>query len=244
MRILVIILAGLFICVSGLKAQKLNVGITFQYHVLKQVNVKSDFVTGNNSYSIYYIKDNRWKFFSAGQSIVVGMVFQLDYKRLYAAIEPSYNLNTYTYTVEYPISPSKNEEITFQPLFFQIDVPLYLGYQFQSSRFLRYSIFAGVVPAIPYYVEYQLKSKLIENPQYDYFNNGDMQNILYDGKPYLSSLVGFSVHFASLGKIDVRYQHRFGSPSIKYDVVFNTVGASVTYYLPLSLLKKRIYYED
>jgi hypothetical protein len=239
-------LISIFFCViiQQVCAQKLSVGITFQYHILKQVNIKSDFVRGNNSYSIYYVTDNRWKFFSAGQSIVVGTVLQLDYKRFYVTLEPSYNLNTYTYTVEYPVSPMKNEKITYQPLFFQIDAPLYLGYQFQSSRFLRYSFFGGVVPTIPYHVEYQIKSKLIENPQYDYFNNGDMENILYDGKPYLSGLLGFCVHFASLGKVDVRYQHRFGSPSTKYEVVFNTVGASLTYYLPLNLLKKKIYYEE
>jgi hypothetical protein len=225
-------------------AQKLNIGITWQWHVLKQVNVQSDFVTGNNSYSIYYIRDNRWKLFSAGQSIVVGTVAQLDYKRLYGAIEPSFNLNTYTYTVEYPVSPTKNERLTYQPLFFQVDIPMYAGYQFQSSRFLRYSAFAGIVASVPYYIEYQLKSKLIENPQYDYFNNGDMQNILYDGKPYINGLLGFCIHFAALGKIDLRYQHRFGDPSVKYDVKFNTVGAGVTYYLPLNLLRKRIYYEE
>jgi hypothetical protein len=224
--------------------QKLNVGITFQYHVLKQVSVNADVIQGNNSYSIYYIRDNRWKFFSAGQSIVIGTVFQLDYKKLYAAIEPSFNLNTYTYTVEYPISPVKNESITFQPLFFQLDFPLYAGYQFQSSRIFRYSFFAGGVVAVPYVAESQLKSRLIDNPQEEYFEAADMRNVLYDGKPYLNTLVGVCIHFASLGKVDIRYQHRLGSPSQNYDVKFNTVGASLTYYLPLNLLRKKIYYED
>lgn len=132
-------MALLMLMTSESFAQKLNVGITFQYHVLKQVSVDADVIQGNNSYSIYYVTDNRWKFFSAGQSIVVGTVFQLDYKKFYAAIEPSFDLNTYTYTVEYPVSPVKNEAITFQPLFFQLDFPVYLGYQFQSSRIFRYS---------------------------------------------------------------------------------------------------------
>jgi hypothetical protein len=244
MRSIVNILLLAIITSAHTNAQKLNVGITFQYHILKQVAVNSDIITGNNSYSIYFAKDNRWKFFSAGQSIIIGTVMQLDYKKLYAAIEPSFDLNTYTYNVQYPISPTKNELLKFQPLFFQLDVPVYFGYQFQSSRLVRYSVFTGGVMVVPYHIEYQLKSKLAENPQYQYFNSGDMENVLYNSKPYLNGLVGFCVHFASLGKIDIRYQHRFGSPSQKYDVTFNTVGASMTYYLPLNLLKKKVYYED
>ena len=236
--------ALLTLILSESLGQKLNVGITFQYHILKQVSVNTDVIQGNNSYSIYYVTDNRWKFFSAGQSIVIGTVFQLDYKKLYTAIEPSFNLNTYTYTVEYPVSPSKNEAITFQPLFFQLDIPLYVGYQFQSSRIFRYSFFAGGVIAIPYMAETDLKSKLTDNPQYEYFESSDMRNVLYDSKPYLNTLVGVCIHFASLGKVDIRYQHRLGSPSKNYDVTFNTVGASMTYYLPLNLFRKKIYYED
>lgn len=226
------------------KAQKINVGITFQYHVLKQVKVDSDVITGANSYSIYYVKDNRWKLFSAGQSIVIGTVVQLDYKRFYAAIEPSYNLNTYNYVVEYPVGPGRNEQIDFQPLFFQVDVPLYLGFQFKSSTFVRYAVFAGAVAAVPYFISYQLRSRLKDNPQYDYFHSGDMRNVLYDTEPYFNTLLGFGIHFASLGKIDLRYQHRLGSPGNEYAVTFNTIGVGITYYLPLDLKKKRIYYED
>jgi hypothetical protein len=225
-------------------AQKLNVGITFQYHVLKQIKVDSDVIMGSNSYSIYYVKDNRWKFFSAGQSIVIGTILQLDYKRFYAVIEPSYNLNTYNYTVEYPVAPARNERLNFQSLLFQVDVPVYLGFQFKSSTFVRYSFFAGGVVVKPYAVNYQLRSRQTANPQYEYFHSGDMRNVLYDAKPYFNTLVGFGLHFASLGKIDLRYQHRIGSPGNVYSVTFNTVGVGITYYLPLDLKKKKIYYED
>lgn len=229
---------------SYANAQKLNVGITFQYHVLKQVKVDSDVIKGAYSYSLYYVKDNGWKFFSAGQSIVIGTVLQLDYKRFYATIEPSYNLNTYNYVVEYPVEPGRNEQINFQPLLFQVDVPFYFGFQFKSSTFVRYSFFAGGVAVVPYFINYQLRSRLADNPQYDYFHSGDMRNILYDTEPYFNTLLGFGVHFASLGKIDLRYQHRIGSPGDVYTVTFNTVGAAITYYLPLDLKRKKIYYED
>lgn len=225
-------------------SQSLNVGITFQYFVLKQIKVDSDIIEGTNSYSLYQVKDNRWKFFSAGQSIVIGSVFQLDYKKLYVVLEPSFDLNTSNYTVDYPIAPDKNERLNFQTLFLQVDVPLYIGYQFGSTNLIRYSVFGGGVLVLPYGLEYDLKSKAFDNPQADYFNSGDMENVLYNGKKYLNTLAGFCVHFANLGKIDVRYQHRLGSPGTEYAVSFNSVGVGITYYLPINLRKKKIYYED
>lgn len=225
-------------------AQRLNVGITFQYSFLKQVSLDKEVVTGTNSYGLYYARDNRWKFFSAGQSIVIGSVFQLDYKRFYATAEPSFNLNTYNYALEYPLSPDRDEHLKFQVLFFQADLPFYLGYQFQSSKLMRYSIFAGVVAVVPYHIEFQFQSQLDDNPQEYHYNSGDLYNILYNDKPYVNALVGFGLHFASLGKVDIRYQHRLNSPGELYKAAFHTIGVGVTYYLPISLLKKKIYVED
>jgi hypothetical protein len=239
-----ILFSILMIASFNVCAQKFNLGITFQYHILKQVAVDSDVIVGKNSYSLYYVRDNRWKFFSAGQSIVIGTVLQLDYKKLYFALEPSYNLNTYNYTVGYPVGASSFESITFKSLYFQIDLPLYVGYQFKSSNLIRYSVFAGVVPVIPYHIEFGLQSRAFDNPQRDYVWSGDLGGVLYDPKPYANTLVGLCLHFASLGKVDVRYLHRLGSTSEKYDVTFNTVGAGITYYLPLNLFKRKIYYED
>jgi hypothetical protein len=224
--------------------QRLNVGITFQYLVLKQVKIDSDIIEGSKSYSLYYAKDNRWKFFSAGQSIIIGTVFQLDYKKLYLVMEPSFDLNTYNYAVEYPTGPDQNERLNFQTLFLQVDVPLYLGYQFGATNLIRYSVFAGGVLVLPYAVEYDLKSKGFNNPQYGYFNTRDMENILYNGNKYMNTLAGFCVHFANLGKIDIRYQHRIGSPAKDYAVSFNSVGLGITYYLPVNLTKKKIYYDE
>jgi hypothetical protein len=109
---------------------------------------------------------------------------------------------------------------------------------------MRYSFFAGGVAVKPYTVNHQLRSRQPVNPQYEYFHSGDMRNVLYDAKPYFNALVGFGLHFASLGKIDLRYQHRIGSPGNTYSVDFNTVGIGITYYLPLDLKKKKIYYEE
>jgi hypothetical protein len=225
-------------------AQRLNVGITFQYLILKQVKVDSDILAGSKSYSLYYVKDNRWKFFSAGQSIIIGTVMQLDYKKLYMVLEPSFDLNTYNYTVHYPIAPGRDERLNFQTLFLQVDVPFYIGYQFGATNLIRYSVFAGGVLVLPYAINYDLKSKAFDNPQYDYFNSRDMENILYNGNKYANTLVGFCLHFANLGKVDLRYQHRINSPSEQYAVSFNSVGVGITYYLSVNLRKKKIYYED
>ena len=225
-------------------AQRLNVGITFQYNILKQVKVDSDIIKGTRSYSIYHVYNNDWKFFSAGQSIIIGTVLQLDYKKLYIVVEPSFDLNTYNYSVNYPVGPQSYERLNFQTLFMQMDVPFYAGYQFGSGSFLRYSVFGGAVVVMPYSLGYSFKSKETDNPQYDYFDSGDMADILYTKKKYINSLLGFCLHFAHLGKVDFRYQHRLGSPSSQYPVTFNSAGFGITYYLPVNLRKKKIYYED
>jgi hypothetical protein len=225
-------------------AQRFNVGVTFQYLILKQVKVKSDFIQGSNSYSLYTVTDNRWKFFSAGQSIIIGTVIQLDFKKFYAVVEPSFDLNTYNYSLYYPVAPAIDERLTFQTLFLQVDCPLYLGYQFGATNLIRYSIFAGAVGVMPYAINVDLQSKTFDNPQYEYFSTRDMEGILYNEKPYLNSLVGFCFHFANLGKLDLRYQHRLRSPGRAYETSFNSVGVAMTFYLPLNFRKKTIFYED
>ncbi len=234
----------IMVSVSSAVGQRMNVGITFQYLVLKQIKVDADIIEGAHSYSQYYVTDNRWKFFSGGQSIIIGSVFQVDYKKLYGVIEPSFELNTSNYTVNYPLSAGSVEKLNFQTLFYQIDVPLYVGYQFGATNLIRYSVFAGGIFVFPYWLEYSFQSKELENIQEDYFNSGDMDNILYNRQQYVNALIGFCLHFANLGKIDIRYHHRLGSPSEKYNVSFTSLGFGVTYYLPLNLRKKKIYYED
>lgn len=225
-------------------AQRINVGITFQYLILKQVKVNADILEGTHSYSQYKVVDNRYKFFSGGQSIIIGTVFQVDYKKLYAVIEPSFELNTYNYQVHYPLSPGSVEKLNFHTLFYQVDVPLYIGYQFGATNLIRYSVFAGSILAFPYFLENSFQSPDTENMQEDYFNSEDMYKILYNSKMYMNTLIGFCFHFANLGKIDIRYHHRMKSPGEKYQVDFNSLGFGVTYYLPLNLRKKTIYYED
>jgi hypothetical protein len=229
--------------VSG---QRLNVGLTFQYHILKQVKVDSDIIMGSNSYSVYNTSSaaNRWKFFSAGQSFVIGSVFQLDYKKVYGVIEPSFDLNTYNYTVYYPLAPGRRERLNFQTLFLQVDVPLYVGFQFKSTNLLRYSVFAGGVAVLPYAVTYDLPSKEKDNPQYGDFSTRDMENIIYNDAIYANTIIGLCLHFANLGKFDLRYQHRLGSPGAVHKTTFNTIGFGLTYYLPVDLGKRKIYYED
>jgi hypothetical protein len=226
-------------------AQRLKVGFTFQYLFVKQVKIDSDIIRGTRSYALYYARDNRWKFFGAGQSMVIGTVVQVDYKRFYFGVEPAYDLNTYHYTLEYPVSPDRDEKLRFQSLYFQIDLPFYLGYQFQSSNIFRYSVFAGGVLVTPYHHQRQFSSRDSDNPQNIYYNSNDLSGILFsDQKAYLNALAGFGIHFANIGKVDFRYQHRMNSPGKIYDVKFNTVGFALTYYLPVNLLNKKIYYED
>ncbi|HEX8039300.1 MAG TPA: hypothetical protein VF490_09110 [Chryseosolibacter sp.] len=241
-----LILISVFFSCAGLTGygQRLNLGLTFQYHVLKQVKIDAPMVAGTHSYSQYLVKDNRWKFFSAGQSIVIGTVLQVDYKKIYAVVEPSFDLNTYNYSLYYPTAPGVDERLSFHTLFYQVDVPIYIGYQFGSTNLIRYSVFAGGVFAFPYFLEYSFQSKALENPQEEYFNSADMDNILYSREGYANALLGFCLHFASLGKVDVRYQYRLGSPGDTYPVSFHTVGMGLTFYLPLKLRKKTIYYEE
>jgi hypothetical protein len=224
--------------------QRINVGLTFQYLILKQVKINTNIVQGSHSYNQYQVFDNRWKFFSAGQSIIIGTVVQMDYKKFYAVIEPSFDLNTYNYTLKYPVSPNKDESLNFQTLFLQIDVPVYIGYQFGATNLIRYSVFGGLVFAFPYKREFSFQSRELENAHEEYFDSSDMDNILSNTKKNTNALLGFCIHFASLGKVDVRYHQRLGSPGDIYSVDFHSVGFGVTYYLPLNTRKKKIYYED
>src|ERR1043166_2185032 len=100
----------IMISFQGVLAQHVNVGFTFQYLILKQVEVKSDQIIAARSYSLYKVIDNRWKFFSAGQSLVVGTIAQVDFKKFYFGIEPSFELNTYKYYVGYPISATADDK--------------------------------------------------------------------------------------------------------------------------------------
>jgi hypothetical protein len=235
----------LVLCLSvGCQGQRINLGLTFQYLVLKQVRIDAPVVEGAHSFARYEVRDNRWKFFSAGQSIVIGTVFQVDYKRLYAVVEPSFDLNTYNYSLYYPTAPGVDERLNFHTLFYQVDLPVYVGYQFGAANLIRYSVFGGAVLAFPYLLEYGFESKGLENPQEEYFNSADMDNILYNRREYANVLAGFCFHFASLGKVDLRYQHRLGTPGSAYPVSFHTVGVGLTFYLPLRLRKKTIYYEE
>jgi hypothetical protein len=239
-----VLIASLSLFAATACAQRLNVGITFQYLILKQVKIDTDIIKGSQSYSLYYVTDNRWKFFSAGQSIIIGTVMQLDYKKSYIVFEPSFDLNTYNYTVDYPTAPDHNERLNFQTVFLQFDLPLYAGYQFGATNLLRYSVFAGGILVLPYGLNYDLQSKETVNPQERYFNARDMENIVYNQKKYVNTLVGFCLHYANLGKVDLRFQHRVGSPGEQYEASFNSIGFGITYYLPVNLRKKKIYYEN
>ena len=221
-------------------SQRFNFGVNFQYHVLKQISLDKEWIVPSTSYAVYHATDNRWKLFSAGQSILIGTTFQMDYKKIYVVLEPAFNLNTYDYTVGYPNAPGSEERLTFKSLFYQIDAPLYVGYQFHSSSLLRYSFFSGGSISIPYHLETNFNNGKL----YNQFSSTDMQNILYSNKPYPNFLCGFAVHYSSLVRVDVRYIHRLDYPSAAYKATFNTIGFALTYYLPLSLLKKKIYYEN
>lgn len=228
-------------CCRDLEAQRVNVGFTFQYLILKQVEVKSDQIFAARSYSLYKVIDNRWKFFSAGQSLVVGTIVQVDFKKFYFGVEPSFELNTYDYYVAYPTSPTADEKLRFHTLFLQMEMPVYLGYMFKSSNLIRYSFYGGVSPVMPYHLENEVKGERNAGDRYDW---ADMNNVTYSTKPYMNGLAGFAIHFASLGRLDFRYLHRLGSPGPYYQTNFNTVGAGLTFFLPLHLFKKKVYYEE
>ncbi|HLZ16655.1 MAG TPA: hypothetical protein VKQ08_06425, partial [Cyclobacteriaceae bacterium] len=195
-------LPAILLVSTSLSAQHFNVGFTFQYHILKQVEVNSDQIVAARSYSLYRVIDNRWKFFSAGQSLVVGTIAQVDFKKFYFGIEPSFELNTYEYYVGYPLAAGAEEKVRFHTLCLQVDVPVYIGYMFKSSHLFRYSFYAGASPVIPYYLEARVSGDQNAGSRYDW---QDMNNILYNGRPYLNTVSGFAVHFASLGRLDVRY---------------------------------------
>jgi hypothetical protein len=205
--------------------------------------VNSPTVTGTFSRDIFNVKENDWKMFGAGQSIVVGMMAQMDYKKFYLTTEFSYNLNTYRYALFYTTAPSEEEKIIFETLYFQFEVPVYLGYQFQSTNLVRYSVFGGALVTIPWNIQTSLEEGN-DASIHDRYDTNDLRYILYDYKPYFSGIVGFGVHIASLAKIDLRYIQRIGSPGEAYDVQFNTVGIAVTYYLSLNLKNKKFYYEE
>lgn len=234
----------IFLAAADLMAQRFNVGVTFQYLVMKQVAVEGDHIIPEGSFNYYKIDDNNWKVFSAGQSIVIGTIAQLDYKKFYFAIEPSFELNTYNYSVQYSLSPTTEETVTFKTLFFQIEAPIYVGYQFASSNLIRYSFFAGAEPVYPYHLEATFVGDDQDPTIYNRYGSYDMNNILYSTGLYWNSVVGLGVHFAGLVRVDVRYKHRLDSPGDVYKASFNTVGFGLTYYLPLNLLKKKIYYEE
>lgn len=230
---------------NSLFAQSFNVGFIFQYHVLKQIDVKANTITGTYSHDQFTVKENNWKAFAAGQSVVVGMMAQMNYKKFYLTTEVSFNLNTYRYNLFYPITPDVDEKVTFETLYFQWEFPLYLGYQFQSTNLVRYSVFGGGIVTFPWSIGSTIEG--LENQDenlYDRYSRNDMRYILYNDDPYLSGIVGFGIHIASLAKVDVRYIHRLGNPGPDYKVDFNTVGIAFTYFFPLHLTKKRIYYED
>ncbi|HTH56400.1 MAG TPA: hypothetical protein VL728_10175 [Cyclobacteriaceae bacterium] len=236
----VLIPCFIFWC-AQLQAQHFNLGFTFQYHILKQVEVKNDQIIAAHSYSLYKVIDNRWKFFTAGQSLVVGTIAQVDFKKFYFGIEPSFELNTYEYLVGYPTSSSSQQTVRFHTLFLQVDVPTYVGYMFKSSNLFRYSVYAGASPVIPYHLETSVK---VDQGSADNFDDSDLQHIVYSTKPYVNSVVGFAIHYASLGRLDIRYTHRMNSVGPTYQTTFNTVGAGLTFFLPLHLFKKKIYYEE
>src|SRR5688572_12560874 len=134
-------------------AQSFNAGFIFQYHFMKQIDVNSETIAGTFSHNIFNVKENNWKAFGAGQSIVVGMMAQLDYKKFYLTTELSYNLNTYRYTLYYTIAPDIEEKVHFKTLYQQLEIPLYLGYQFQSTNLVRYSVFAGALVSVPMLID-------------------------------------------------------------------------------------------
>lgn len=237
------------LCLTGTQvtAQRFHAGVNFQYLIAKQISVDADYILPLESYNFYKITDNRWKLFSGGQSFVIGTAFQYDYKKFYVAFEPGYELNSYNYKVEYPLRPGVDEEIVFQHLYFQIDAPAFLGFQFKSADIIRYSVFAGAGPVIPYMFQYETQEQEdVEDvdAQYNRYRFRDMNGILYNDKSYWNGIVGLGVNFASLFRLDFRYVRRFGSPGDRYKTTFNTAGFGITYYLPLHVLRKKVYYEE
>lgn len=242
-RLLVI---GLLLLIYGFaQGQNLNLGVTFQYLVLKQVSVDALTIYPTGSYNYYKVVDNRWKFFSGGQSIVIGLVAQLEYKRAYVTFEPSFELNTYQYTVTYPLTNQADDRVGFRVTNMQYDFPLYVGYQFSASNVMRYSVFAGVELVTPFVIQVGFEETSSSTNPYEQYGLYDMKNVLYnDGSPYFNGLAGIGIHFASVFRVEIRYKYRLDSPGDIYKATFHTVGFGLTYYLPLRLLKQKVYYED
>jgi hypothetical protein len=244
MRNTILILVFIF-CTQAAAAQNLKVGVTFQYHFAKQVDVDADFIVPAGSYNYYRVIDNRWKFFSAGQSIVIGLVGQLDYKRFYVTAEPSFELCTILYRVAYDLSPSASETVEFKTTVFHWTMPVYVGLQFGSSSLIRYSIFAGGSVSMPFMVNSSLYQ--VDGPDdnvYDRYSSYDMYNVTYNEKLFFNATAGVAFHYASLFKVDIRLTHRLGSPGSQYGLNYTMLGAGMTYFLPLRLLKQKIYYEE
>jgi len=243
MKYLVASLFGLLLSASA-AAQHVSLGITFQYHIVKQVSVDAVNLAPAGSYNYYKVFDNNWKFFTAGQSIVIGLVSQLDYKKVYFAFEPSFELNVYDYNLKYVISDTEEETVKFKTTLMQYNFPLYAGFQFKSSNVWRFSIFAGGELALPITIGTGIYLDSQDKSGNDRYNKYDMQNILYNTSPYANGLVGIAFHYASLFRVEVRYRHRLSYPGEQYHATFNTLGIGMTYFLPLNLLKNKIYHED
>ncbi len=226
-------------------AQNFNVGVTFQYYILKQVSVDASTIFPRGSYNYYRVFDNNWKFFSGGQSIVIGLVAQLDYKRFYGTFEPSFELNTYDYRVSYPLTNNSDDIVSFRTTYMQYDFPLYAGYQFSTSNVLRFSLFAGAEVVIPLTVNASFGESAHGLNPYDRYGLYDMRDVIYNLNPvYFNGLAGVAVHFASLFRVELRYKQRLDTPGEVYRASFHSVGLGLTYYLPLRLLKQKVYYEN
>lgn len=227
------------------EAQNFNVGVTFQYYILKQVSVDASTIFPAGSYNYYRVFDNNWKFFSGGQSIIIGLVAQLDYKRFYGTFEPSFELNTYDYRVSYPLTNTTEDIVSFRTTYMQYDFPLYVGYQFSTSNVLRFSVFAGAEAVIPMVINTSFGESASGLNPYDRYGLYDMKNIIYNTHPvYFNGLGGVAVHFASLFRVELRYKQRLDTPGSVYKATFHSVGFGLTYYLPLRLLKQKVYYEN
>jgi hypothetical protein len=226
----------------SIMAQRFSLGLNFQYSPFRQIKIDAETVMGTYSHDIFLVKNNGPTIYSA--SFLLGAELQMDYKKFYAITGLYYNLNTFDYALYYPISPEVDEEVTFQNIYFELDLPVLVGYQFLSTGLYRVSFLGGVIPSLPYNLSANLKGSTPGNNLYDRYSNLDMRDILYNGKPYMNGLVGLGLHIASLAKFDVRYQQQLGSPSKQYQVSIKTIGISLTFYLPLNLRKKRIYYEE
>lgn len=237
--------AGILFGALQLQAQNFNVGVTFQYYVLKQVRVDASTIFPSGSYNYYRVFDNNWKLFSGGQSIVIGLVAQLEYKRAYVTFEPSFELNTYDYRVSYPLTNTTDDIVSFRTTYLQYDFPLYAGYQFSTSNVLRFSVFAGAEVVAPFVVQVSLGDSGSAFDPYDRYGLYDMKNIIYNAEPvYFNGLAGIGIHFASLFRVELRYKYRLDTPGDLYRANFQSVGFGLTYYLPLRLLKQKVYYED